>query len=169
MKRFFALVAAFAVMGAGCVSVDVMTKGAADDATPVVEETIVSEADALAVETSSTESVETTTMPEPVPAAEVRFTDDELRLEAREHADGVVLEWTASSAEVFEGYKVVRSETDALPWYPKDGAVAFLPNRETLTYLDADAEHGGVYHYRICALETDAPPTCGNVVNVERP
>lgn len=158
MKPFFALVVAFAVLGAGCVSVDVMTKNPApvEEAAPTESATPTAEAT-------------TTTAPEPVPAAQVTFTDDELKLEARESAGGVVLSWTASTIEAFGGYKVVRSETDTLPWYSKTGAIAFLPDRENLTYLDADAQHGGTYHYRICALETDASPTCGNVMNVERP
>ncbi|MFH1077929.1 MAG: hypothetical protein V1745_01435 [Patescibacteria group bacterium] len=164
MKPFFALVATFALVGAGCVSVDVMTKNPA----PVEEATTTGQAASTEVVAPAVEAT-TTTMPEPVPAADVSFTDDELRLEARESAGGVVLSWTASTIEAFGGYKVVRSETDTLPWYPKTGAIAFLPDRENLTYLDADAQHGGVYHYRICALETDAPPTCGNVMNVERP
>ena len=77
-----------AVMGAGCLSVDVIERGTPDGTSTVYVD------EALDMDASGTEPVAdaegtTSSEPEPVPSADVRFTDDELKLNAREHPNGV--------------------------------------------------------------------------------
>jgi uncharacterized protein YgiM (DUF1202 family) len=90
----------------------------------------------------------------------------ELKLEAAVLPGAVALSWTKSTLEKFEGYKVVRSSSNADPSYPTDGYVDYLPERGTLAFIDGTAIPGKSYYYRICALESGSPASCGNVVKI---
>lgn len=90
----------------------------------------------------------------------------ELKLEAAVLPGAVALSWTKSSLEKFEGYKVVRSSSNADPSYPADGYVDYLPDRGTLAFIDGTAIPGKSYYYRICALQSGSPAACGNVVKI---
>lgn len=91
---------------------------------------------------------------------------DELKLEAAVLPGAVALSWTKCTSDAFEGYKVVRSSTNADPSYPTDGYVDYLPERDTLAFIDGTAIPGKSYYYRICALEKGQPAACGNVVKI---
>lgn len=92
--------------------------------------------------------------------------EGELKLEAAALPGAVALSWTKCTSPDFEGYKVVRSTSNADPSYPKDGYVEYLPNRESLSHIDGTAIPGKTYYYRICSLEGSNPVACGNVVKV---
>jgi hypothetical protein len=173
MRPLAVLIAALALMGAGCVSVEVINKE-----TPLVQEQAAqspaTSTDAIVppTESTSTEPVvenATTTSPEPQPSVDVRFLDKELRLQATVGTDGVTLTWTPIAEGKTDGYKIVRSSSDPLPWYPKSGAIAFVKSETGGPYLDRGAKSGESHWYRICAVMTDAPVACGNVVKIELP
>lgn len=100
------------------------------------------------------------------PKATYRPIEGELKLSAATLPGAVELKWTKRTSETFGGYKVVRSPTNADPFYPNDGGLEFLPDRETLSFIDGLAVPGKTYYYRICSLEKDGPAHCGNVVKV---
>lgn len=168
MRPLVVLVAALALLGAGCVSVEVIKKEQPPATATTTEEAGAPPADVLAP-TSTTPAAETptTTALEPQPASDVRFVEDALVLQASIVPDGVDLSWTPMSDGKAEGYKIVRSDSDPLPWYPKSGAIAFVV--DGTTYLDRGAVSGTDYWYRVCAVVTDAPVACGNAVKIGRP
>lgn len=90
----------------------------------------------------------------------------ELVLKATTLPGAVALEWTERTSEGFDGYKLVRSTSNADLSYPNDGYIEFLPNRDSLYFIDGMAKPGVAYYYRVCAREKDAPAACGNVVKV---
>lgn len=90
----------------------------------------------------------------------------ELVLKATTLPGAVALEWTPRTSEGFDGYKVVRSDSNADLSYPNDGALEFIPNRDSLYSIDGTAKPGITYYYRICAREKGTVASCGNVVKV---
>lgn len=92
--------------------------------------------------------------------------DGELKLEAATLPGAVALSWSKRTSDGFDGYKIVRSTTNADLSYPNDGYIEFLPNRESLTHIDGTAIPGKTYYYRICAREAGSVASCGNVVKV---
>lgn len=92
--------------------------------------------------------------------------DGELKVEAAVLPGAVALSWTKRTSDSFQGYKVVRSTSNADLSYPSDSYIEYLPNRESLTFIDGEAIPGKTYYYRICAIENGAPVTCGNVVKI---
>ena len=92
--------------------------------------------------------------------------EGELKLEAAVLPGAVALSWTKRTSDSFEGYKVVRSTSNADLSYPSDSYIEYLPNRESLTYIDGEAIPGKTYYYRICSIESGEPVACGNVVKV---
>jgi hypothetical protein len=91
--------------------------------------------------------------------------EGELKVEAAVLPGAVALSWTKRTSDTFQGYKVVRSTSNADLSYPTDSYIEYLPNRESLTHIDGEAIPGKTYYYRICALE-GGPVTCGNVVKI---
>ena len=81
-------------------------------------------------------------------------------------ANGINLNWTASSLANFAGYKIVRSADNPNPAYPADGYIRFQTDRSNTNYLDTGGERGRSYYYRICAVSTDGKVACGNVVTL---
>ena len=89
----------------------------------------------------------------------------ELTLTVLNTTAGVLLAWTPRTPKAFGGYKVVRSETDGDPYYPKSGYLTFITDSSETQWIDEDAVSGKNYFYRICSLTTDgSPAACGNVV-----
>jgi hypothetical protein len=110
----------------------------------------------------------TTASATPKPAAKEGFTPvtGKLALTATKGSDSVALAWTAwPNAEGFNYYKVVRSQSNANPYYPNDGYITYITDRGTLSYTDDEPKEGTSY-YRICAV-SDAV-YCGNVVTITR-
>ncbi|MCC7522447.1 SH3 domain-containing protein [Candidatus Uhrbacteria bacterium] len=99
-------------------------------------------------------------------SSKYQSSNGELKLEAAVLPGAVALSWTKRTSEKFEGYKVVRSSSNADPSYPADGYVEYLPERDSLAFIDGTAIPGKYYYYRICALESGSPAACGNVVKV---
>lgn len=100
--------------------------------------------------------------------SEVGYTkiESELILKATPLPGAVALEWTKRTSSGFQGYKVVRSETDTDLSYPKSGYIEYIADRDSRSFIDGTAVPGKTYLYRICALEKGASPFCGNVVKV---
>ncbi|MDO8584063.1 MAG: SH3 domain-containing protein [bacterium] len=111
---------------------------------------------------------ETVTIPKTiVTEPQTAFTDtEELRLYARVHDNAVTLTWTKRGAYAFQNYKIVRSETDDTPYYPKTAAIATLADRKVTSFTDNNTQKNKTYYYRICSMETSAAVTCGNVLKV---
>lgn len=176
MNRLLApfLVLSVVVFGAGCISVEVVNKNApatttnpvAADQQAIVDQVVpTTTSEAPTTIDVTTTPVDSSSAPEavvPVPADK----GAELQLTVSRSPDGVLLSWNKRFSDTFAGYKVVRSETETNPSYPKDGALAFLPARASTTYKDASVKIGSTYYYRVCSIETDMPVACGNVVSV---
>lgn len=94
------------------------------------------------------------------------ITQDELALAVKTLPGAASLTWTKRTTDGFNGYKIVRSSTNEDPSYPNDGYVEYIPDRDTLSFIDGTAIPGKTYYYRICAREKEGPATCGNVVKV---
>lgn len=109
---------------------------------------------------TKTDSTKTVTSVKPV--------SGEMQLKAVNTPDGVNLQWTQSSTSGFQGYKVVRSESNKDPYYPADGYIRFVTDRSNTAFLDTGTRLGTTYYYRICRLAKDAPVACGNVATVVR-
>ncbi len=101
-------------------------------------------------------------------AAKVNYTpvSNELVLKVTTLPGAAALEWTKRTTDGFDGYKIVRSSTNADPSYPNDGYVEFLPDRDSQYFIDGTAVPGKTYYYRVCAREKDTQAACGNVVKV---
>lgn len=174
MNRFLVplLTLSVVVFGAGCISVEVVKKDTPVEPTIAVDQTATTTNDVTSVVTndvaldaaSTTPAVPSTTSEEP--KSVVDDSNAELQLTVSRSPDGVLLSWNERFSDTFAGYKVVRSETETNPSYPKDGALAFLPGRISTTYKDASVAVGKTYYYRVCSIETDMPVACGNVVSV---
>lgn len=168
MRPLVVLCVALAVMGAGCISVEVIKKeqpasDAALQSATTTEQTVTSSTGPLALPLITSSSY---AIMEAATSSDTRFVEDALQLQATVEADGVKLGWSPMAEGQVQGYKVVRSASDTLPWYPKSGAIAFVV--DGTSYLDRGAETGTAYYYRICAVVTDAPVACGNVVKIGR-
>ncbi|EKD32911.1 MAG: hypothetical protein ACD_76C00118G0004 [uncultured bacterium] len=112
--------------------------------------------------------VQVTTKQASINISGFEYVASELVLGATTSESGVNLSWNKITAPGFQGYKVVRSETDANLYYPKNGYIKWLPDDINATgYTDDSAERGKSYYYRICSLESEAPTYCGNVVQVQ--
>ncbi len=90
----------------------------------------------------------------------------ELQLSAMPIDGAVKLSWSPCTSSTFQGYKVVRSETDSNPYYPNNGYLQYITSRDSTYYKDTNVTAGKSYYYRICSLQSDGPVTCGNVVQV---
>ncbi len=106
-------------------------------------------------------------------AKEVRVTYDvpvsatPLVLSGETQSDGVHLWWnlTTASENVFQYYKVVRSETNPDLKYPEDGYISVL-NKGKEFYEDTDVDEGVTYYYRVCEVMSASKIYCSNVVNM---
>lgn len=79
--------------------------------------------------------------------------DDTVEFWAELDEDGnVYTDWSKySHSEPFTYYKIVRSQDNDNPVYPKDGYVYFTENADELTWTDTDVPFG-VSWYRICQI-----------------
>lgn len=110
---------------------------------------------------------EIVTIPKNVTKKETAFTDsDELRLSAAIRASTVTLSWTKRGAYAFQNYKIIRSETDENPFYPKTAAIVTLADRLVTGFTDATSQQNKTYYYRVCSADTNEAVTCGNVLKV---
>ncbi len=116
-------------------------------------------------EKAETQEIKKETKPEKKEATYQLMTN-ELILKASALPGAVQLAWSLRSSEGLQGYKVVRSHTNEDPSYPNDGALEFIPGRDTLSFIDGTAVPGKTYFYRICSLEKDGSVACGNVLKV---
>lgn len=98
--------------------------------------------------------------------AKTASTTTGLHLAAAVTANGINLNWTASSIANFASYKIVRSADNPNPAYPADGYIRTQTDRSNTNYLDTGGERGRSYFYRICAIATDGKVSCGNVVEL---
>ncbi|MCC6563358.1 SH3 domain-containing protein [Candidatus Uhrbacteria bacterium] len=90
----------------------------------------------------------------------------ELTLKVTTLPGAAALEWTKRTTEGFDGYKIVRSTTNADLSYPNDGYIEFLSDRDSQYFIDGTAVPGKTYYYRVCAREKGTVASCGNVVKV---
>lgn len=115
----------------------------------------------------------TTTATNPAPTGErsagVKFVNDSMSLSVLVSDKGADLRWTLWTDKDFKGYLLVKSTTDANPYYPKQYYFRF-ENREVGArfYQDAQMERGKVTYYRVCALDIDESVTCGPVASAKR-
>lgn len=94
--------------------------------------------------------------------------DDTLDLEVIWRHDNVYLTWDTYTDGDFQGYYVVRSESDNCPYYHISGDYLEYNGRDYENYLsDTSAESGSEYYYRVCVKTTDKKIKCGSVMKVE--
>ncbi|MFH0928209.1 MAG: hypothetical protein V1821_01910 [bacterium] len=94
------------------------------------------------------------------------FIPNNLGFSGRRENDGVRLFWSSSVFSTFQSYQVVRSETDADPFYPKAATVGTITDRATNSFLDTTVQYGKSYYYRICVLVQDSPVSCSNTIQL---
>lgn len=81
---------------------------------------------------------------------------------------GTTLAWTPRTPKAFGGYRIVRSETDPDPYYPKSGYLVSVADSSATQWVDKSSASGKTYWYRVCSITTDGSPTaCGNVVRFQ--
>lgn len=82
---------------------------------------------------------------------------------------GADLRWTLWSDRDFKGYALVKSTTDANPYYPKQYQFRF-ENRDVNAryYQDTQMERGKTTYYRVCAIDSDESVACGPVASAKR-
>lgn len=97
-------------------------------------------------------------------SSKYQLVENEIQVTAKVLPGAVQLNWSKRTSDGFQGYKVVRSLTNADPSYPSDSYLQYITDRETLSFVDGEALQGKTYFYRICSLESNSPVTCGNVV-----
>jgi hypothetical protein len=117
---------------------------------------------------SNNASVKTGEAPVKTTASGFAPISGELALAVSGPAGGVVLEWTQCTAVDFQYYKVVRSDTDANPYYPKSGYLTAISSISSTRFVDKSAVAGKTYYYRVCSVDGGAV-FCGNVVTYTVP
>lgn len=99
------------------------------------------------------------------------YTDDEslvveLTAEVDSETNAVSLEWSESTDEDFQYYKVMRSQTDADITYPEHSALYVGSDSSMTTY--ADEKHTeGTHYYRVCVITSDMRRGCSETVTLE--
>ncbi len=104
--------------------------------------------------------------PKETPKSGFTSVTGKLALTAVEGSDSIALSWSAwPITEGFNYYKVVRSQSNANPYYPNDGYISVISDRGALSFTDSEPKLGTSY-YRICAVADQV--YCGNVVTISR-
>ncbi|MDD5043381.1 MAG: FecR domain-containing protein [Patescibacteria group bacterium] len=93
--------------------------------------------------------------------------ENALNLSVEAKTDGIHLSWTPYAGTDFSYGKVVRSETNANLYYPNDGYIKVLNDKESVAYLDSSAKGGTDYYYRICVKTSSGEVKCGNVMKIK--
>jgi|GEM_PF-2661123 len=105
------------------------------------------------------------TLDSPLPSSNQITVPGELNLIVNGITAGTFLAWTPRTPKAFAGYKIVRSETDPDPNYPKTTVLESIADASATQWLDKTAAKGATYWYRVCSATTDGSPlACGNVV-----
>jgi hypothetical protein len=71
-----------------------------------------------------------------------------ISLSGTAQTDGVHLSWSVTGGSNYDGYKVVRSETNQNPAYPSD-TLQFVSGASTKSYNDGSAAEGKSYYCRV--------------------
>jgi|GEM_PF-2455784 len=108
---------------------------------------------------------------EPLPEEEPDFEaiKESLELAAEAKETGIFLSWSIYHKDDFKNYQIVRSENNRDVKYPDEKAIKSSASKELNSYLDAGAEKGKKYYYRICVLKINGKVACGNVEEIEMP
>ncbi len=98
------------------------------------------------------------------------YSDDpaiEIVLNAIKNGDNTEanLSWTKYEAGDLKWYKVVRSATNDMPYYPNDGYIGVLSYANETSYVDK-SPLGGTNNYRVCVITTANKRGCSNVVTL---
>lgn len=105
-----------------------------------------------------------TAAPAPTPIVTPAFTSSGLQLGVVVASYGADLSWTMYSGKDLAGYALVKSTTDANPYYPKQSWFRFeSASVGARSYQDRSMEKGKTTYYRVCAVRTDNSIVCGNV------
>jgi len=95
--------------------------------------------------------------------SEAQLTPD-LKFEAHLENGGVVTSWEEWNHD-FMWYKLSRSQSNANPIYPEDGAIFWSTVATETTFFDVDPPHGKSF-YRVCAITHAKERFCSNVVAI---
>ncbi len=86
-------------------------------------------------------------------AISTSFAGEQFHLDAEIMEDGgVLLRWERQYKPSFWGYRVVRSYSDANPYYHSSSSIEWYEERDHNTHPDYPREEAPVVYYRICAL-----------------
>lgn len=90
-----------------------------------------------------------------------------LNLTAQSVEGGVELIWNnIPRSNVFDGYHLVRSESNGALSYPKNEQFAEISDAKTSTYLDVNVSEAAKYFYRVCVKSQADRYDCSNVFTV---
>jgi hypothetical protein len=76
------------------------------------------------------------------------------------------LSWTKYEEGDLKWYKIVRSTTNKVPYYPNDGYIGVNSYASQTSFLD-EKPMGGNNYYRVCVITTNKERACSNVVKLE--
>lgn len=90
-----------------------------------------------------------------------------LNLSAKSLEGGVELVWNSVPAgATFDGYHIVRSESNDTLSFPKNEAFVEIPDAKTATFLDISAADQAQYFYRVCVKSEAERYDCSNVYKI---
>jgi hypothetical protein len=90
-----------------------------------------------------------------------------LNLSAESTEGGVELVWNSVPASAyFDGYHLVRSETDGSLSYPKNSEYTKVADAKSALFLDSQVTDGAKYFYRVCVKSSDTRYDCSNVFEI---
>lgn len=72
----------------------------------------------------------------------------DITLAGTAQTDGINLSWNVTGGSSYDGYKIVRSETNSNPAYPAD-TLQYVSGPSTKSYIDKSVTKGKSYYYRI--------------------
>lgn len=109
------------------------------------------------------------TLEEEVEVVADEYSDDasiEITLNAvKNDKEETELSWTKYTNGDLKWYKIVRSTTNAMPYYPNDGYIGVNSYAAETTFVDDEPE-SGTNNYRVCVITTSNKRGCSNVVSL---
>lgn len=91
-----------------------------------------------------------------------------MNLTAKSVEGGVELIWNSvSRSTYFDGYHIVRSESNGTLSYPKNEQFAEVLDNKTATYIDSGVAEGVTYYYRVCVKSGEDRYDCSNVFSLK--
>lgn len=140
--------------------------------TPVVQAPTQTPTSTTAPATTTKPAITQPTLPKPVAKTAPKptvfhYIGSELTIyTAKKEADGIHIEWTQRTNPFFQGYRLVRSETNPNLAYPGSASIYSPSQRTSTSFVDKLAKPSKTYYYRACSIESTNEVWCGNIMTV---